>query len=107
MTKHFIFALILIVVLYGLKEAWPLIAGPTLSIDSPANHTSFPGGIVTIRGEALRAAQLTLNGAALLREENGSFSSTLSFPSGGSILTFTVTDRFGRHITKTHSIFVP
>jgi len=107
MTKYFILAILLLLVGYGLVEAWPLIIGPSLSIDSPTNNAPFPGGIVTISGTAERAAILTLNGAPVLHEENGTFSSTLTFPQGSSILTFVATDRFGKTVMATRSVFVP
>jgi Glucodextranase, domain B len=107
MTRYLIGAILLILLGYGLIEAWPLIAGPTLSISSPINNASVPGGIVTVSGQAKRAALLTLDGMPLLHDQNGDFSSTLTFPTGGSILTFSVTDRFGRNVTETRSIFVP
>lgn len=107
MTKYLLAAVMIILGGYGSIEAWPLVAGPSLSLSSPAEHASFPGGIVDIRGEAGRTAQLTQGGAPVLRDKDGSFSSTLTFPSGGSILTFVATDRFGRTVAATRSIFVP
>lgn len=107
MTKYLIAAVLLILAGYGSIEAWPLIAGPSLSIDSPQNGTAYPDGIVVAEGQTVRAATLTLNGTPLLHDQNGSFSSTLTFPRGGSILTFVATDRFGRTVTATRSIFVP
>lgn len=92
---------------YGSVEAWPLLAGPSILVHSPENNAPYPGGIVSIRGTAARAATLMLNDTPLLREENGAFSSTLTFPRGGSILTFVATDRFGRTVTATRSLFVP
>ena len=92
---------------YGAVEAWPLIIGPTLSITSPEDFASVPGGIVSIAGKAARGAILTLNGAPILHQEDGSFSTTRSFPHGGSILTFVATDRFGRSVSATRNIFVP
>ena len=107
MTRYLILAVFLILLGYGLKEAWPLIMGPTLSITSPYDGESFPSGVVTVSGQARRAAVLTLDGAPLLHEESGSFSSTLTFPHGGSILTFVAIDRFGKTVTETRTIFVP
>ncbi len=92
---------------YGLIEAWPLIAGPGLTVASPQNAASFPGGTVTISGKASRVALLTLDGAQVLHDQDGSFSTTLTFPHGTSILTLIATDRFGRHVATTRSIFVP
>lgn len=107
MTKYLLSAVLLVIAVYGSIEAWPLIMGPSLSIDSPADNASYPDGIVSIRGEAARAAALSLNGAPLLHDQDGGFSSILTFPRGGSILTFVATDRFGRTVTATRSIFVP
>lgn len=107
MTRHLIALVLLILIGYGLVEAWPLLAGPSLSITSPINDSAYPGGIVIVQGKAVRAATLTLNGAPILHDQSGTFSSTLTFPRGGSILTFVATDRFGRSVTAIRSIFVP
>ncbi len=107
MTRYLIGAVLSVLASYGLIKAWPLIAGPALSIESPTNNAPFPGGIVSVRGKAERASAIMLDGAPLLHDRNGDFSSTLTFPSGGSILTFVATDRFGRTVTATRSIFVP
>ncbi len=107
MIKYLIFVALLVLIGYGSIEAWPLVAGPSLSITSPADNDSFPTGITAIEGKAGRAAALTLNGAPVLHAQSGRFSSTLTFPRGGSILTFVATDRFGRTVTATRSIFVP
>lgn len=107
MIKYLIGAVLLIGAGYGCVEAWPLVAGPRLAIESPLNNASFSDGIVHVQGKAVRATQLLLNGTALLHDQNGSFSSTLTFPLGGTILTFVATDRFGRTVTATRSIFVP
>lgn len=107
MTRYLIAGVLLLLVGYGLIEAWPLLIGPSLSVDSPQNEATFPDGIVTVTGKATRIALLTLNGASIPHDKDGSFSSTLTFPRGGSILTIVATDRFGRSITVTRSIFVP
>ena len=107
MIKYFTFAILLILTSYGFQEAWPLIAGPTLSIASPTNNASFSSGIVNVQGRAKRAATIRANGALLLQDQNGDFSSTLTFPHGGSILTFSATDRFGRTVIATRTIYVP
>lgn len=106
-TNYLIGAALVALAAYGSLEAWPLIAGPSIVIDSPADSAPFPSGIVAVRGTAARAARLSLNGAPLLRDRQGNFSTLLAFPKGGSILTFIAADRFGRTVTATRSIFVP
>ncbi len=107
MTRYLIAVVLVLVVGYGLLEAWPLLAGPSLQVDMPQNYASFPDGIVPIEGRVARVSLFSLDGAPLLRNEDGSFSATLTFPHGTSILTFVATDRFGRRITTTRTIFVP
>ncbi len=107
MTRALIVLVLTILAGYGFIEAWPLLAGPALSIASPQNGASFPDGIVTVSGSASRIAMLALDGAPVLHDENGNFTTTLTFPRGGSILTFVATDRFGRSVTATRSVFVP
>jgi hypothetical protein len=107
MTRYLIGTVLFVLIGYGCLEAWPLLAGPSLVIESPTENASFPEGIVTVQGRAARAAVLMLNGLPVLHDQNGDFSSTLTFPQGGSILTFVATDRFGRTVTATRSIFVP
>ena len=107
MTKYLIASILTIGACYGLVEAWPLLSGPSLALVVPTDNATFPGGIVSVSGTVARAAQLTLDGAPVLYDQDGSFSSTLTFPHGGSILTFVATDRFGRSVTATRNIFVP
>lgn len=107
MTRYFTVAVLILLLGYGLIEAWPLIRGPLIRVDSPIEGASVEGGIVTVSGHVVHATEFTLNGAPLLRDQNGSFSSTLTFPRGGSILTLVATDRFGRRVTATRTIFVP
>ncbi len=107
MTRYVIGGLLAILIVYGFIEGWPLIAGPRLSIVSPIENASFSDGVVLVQGNAARAATLTLSGATLLHDQNGDFSSTLTFPRGGTILTFVATDRFGRKVSATRTIFVP
>jgi hypothetical protein len=107
MTNYLIVAVLLALIGYGAIEAWPLLEGPSLVIDAPSDNALLPEGIIAVAGRAPRAARLSLNGAPLLRDRNGDFSSTLIFPSGGSILTFVATDRFGRSVRATRSVFVP
>jgi hypothetical protein len=106
MTRNLIGIALLILIGYGCIEAWPLLAGPSLTLASPVENASFPDGVVSVRGKVARTTLLTLNDLTLLYDQNGDFSSTLTFPRGGSILTFVATDRFGRSVTETRSIFV-
>ncbi len=92
---------------YGLLEARPLLMGPSLSIASPENYALLPDGIATISGNGTRLTALSVNGARVLPNADGSFSLTLAFPKGESVLTFAGEDRFGKTISTTRTISVP
>lgn len=107
MAKPLIAVVLLALVAYGGVKAWPLIAGPSIVIDSPAENAIVPGGVVAIRGRAEHASRLSLNGAPLLRDTQGNFSTMLAFPDGGSTLVFSAADRFGRETRAERSVLVP
>lgn len=108
MFLRFAIALFLIIlVLYGIKEAWPLISGPQIALASPENGGKFDNGFITISGTAVHTQSVTLDGGPLLTDPEGRFSETVVLPPGGSILTITATDRFGRTTTTRRSVFVP
>lgn len=107
MTRYLLAALLILLLGYGFLKAEPLLFGPTLTVGEPRDGASVPDGILSVSGRTRRAAALTLNGAQLLPEADGRFSATLSLPHGGSILTLVATDRFGRSVTRTRSIYVP
>ncbi len=108
MTTYLIGFILLVGLGYGAVEALPLILGPSLTITSPEQHATIPeNGVLEVAGTASRATQLTLDGGAVLYDQDGRFSSTLTFPRGGSILTLIATDRFGRSVKATRTIFVP
>ncbi len=107
MTRSITALIVGLVILYGLMEALPLLLGPSLAITSPSDYQTFTDPVVTISGHVKRAAVFTLNGAPLLFDQQGNFSSTLTFPHGTTILTFVVSDRFGRTITARRTIAIP
>lgn len=106
-TRTIIFAILALMLAYGVFEARPLLLGPSLELQSPVNGQTVPDGLLAISGTATRTVSLTLDGAPLLPDQQGRFAATLAFPSGTSILTLSARDRFGRTVTITRSIFVP
>lgn len=107
MTRQLLALTLLLFLGYGAFKVFPLIAGPSLSIISPTDFSTYPDGIVLVEGRASRVATLTLNGAPLLRDKEGVFSSTRTFPRGGAILTFMAVDRFGKTVSEKRTIFIP
>ncbi len=98
---------LLLLVAYGVKEAYPLIAGPSIRIDSPTDYGTYPDGMVLVAGVASRTETLYLNGGPLLIDQKGNFSTSLTLPQGGAILSLTATDRFGRTRTVRRNVYIP
>ncbi len=107
MVRYLLATLVIVLLGYGAVEAYPILAGPSLTLTAPAPFVTATSGLITVTGRAYRAVALTLDGAPVLPDQDGSFSSSLALPSGGSILTLTATDRFGRTITRTREVYVP
>lgn len=100
-------AILVIVIGYGIREALPLLAGPSISVTEPRNGESFHNGFITILGSTLHTQSVSLDGSPLVTDEKGNFKTTLTLPRGGAILSLTATDRFGRSITERRTVFVP
>jgi len=108
MVLRIIIAIVLVVLVgYGFKEAWPLLSGPELLLTSPQNGETFDDGFIKISGTAVHTQTVSLNSNPLVTDQNGHFSTTLTLPRGSSILTITATDRFGRSKTERRTVFVP
>lgn len=107
MVRLAVFFVLASLAIYGAVKAYPLLSGPELALTSPGESSSVPGGLVTISGKALYTETLYLNGAPLLIDEEGAFFEELLLPKGGTVLSFTGNDRFGRSITKTRMVYVP
>jgi hypothetical protein len=99
--------ILLLVLLYGIREALPLILGPRIELTSPKNGESFYNGFITISGTAVHTQSVRLDGGPLLTDQHGNFTTTLTLPHGGAILTISATDRFGRTVSEERTVFVP
>ena len=73
-TRSAIAIVLLILVGYGVVEAIPLVSGPSLTLTSPTDGATIANGLVTIAGHARRVNALSLDGAPLLTDEHGDFS---------------------------------
>lgn len=107
MTRALLGLVLAMLAVYGLIELRPLVVGPSLTLAEPTNNASYPDGLVTVTGRALRADSLTLDGAPLLPDQQGRFETELAMASGTSILTLVATDRFGRRVATMRTIYVP
>jgi hypothetical protein len=86
----------IVVVGYSLFAALPYLEGPSLTV-----HETTTQGLTVISGTTARVSFLSIDGAAVPFSEDGSFSATRAYPPGYTALQVSVTDRFGRTLTKT------
>lgn len=92
---------------YGVAKGLPVVLGPHLTLSSPKDGQTFTDGFVLVEGVAMRTENLSLNGAPLLIDASGHFSTTLVLPHGSAILSLTATDRFRKSTSLRRTIFVP
>ncbi len=95
---------LLALLVYGVFGAWPLIVGPDISLTSPKSALSTDG-FFSVAGNAKHAETLYMNGVLVLLDTEGNFSKELLLPKGGSILTLVATDRFGRSVSETRTLY--
>lgn len=100
--RHWLLILLgILFAFYCLFQARFLILGPGITIESPRDGEAVTGPAVTLSGTARNAAWITLNGVQIYSDPSGRWSEELIVPSGLSIMTATVRDRFGRE-KQTH-----
>lgn len=97
-----VFALILIG--YGVFEAYDLWIGPSIVILEPQDGSRVSENLVTVVGQTRNVSWLSMLGRPIFIDEQGRFSEKLLLPAGYSILTFEAKDRLGRKISETLSL---
>ena len=109
MIKNVSVVLLVLVAVYGFIKAYPLLSGPHIQYATTIQGSDAASGsaFTTISGKAIHTETLTMDGATLLIDQEGNFSKTLTLPRGGSILTLTATDRFGRSRSSEESLIIP
>ena len=100
MKRLLIIIALMAIVGYGVFEARRIIAGPSLSIDSPLDGSATSTTLVTVVGRVQNISFLTINDKPASADEEGQFVYRYSPPMGYTALTARATDRFGRKIEK-------
>ena len=107
MLRNAIGVVLVILIGYGLIEAYPILSGPSLRVNPIISEGTTTDGVVSVSGVATRAVSLTLDGATLLMDESGNFATTLTLPRGTSVITLTAADRFGRTTSRRLPVSTP
>jgi hypothetical protein len=97
-----IFILIFLVIGgYAYLKSREFISGPKITINTPADGSSFPEALITIEGIAGNISRITLNDTPIFVDSEGRFSEKMLLLQGYNIISIKAEDRFGKNIEKT------
>lgn len=97
----FIVVLVCIAVAYGLFRAYPLVAGPSITIYGLQDGDYVASTTFEISGQIKRATSITLQGKAITVDTEGRFSETLVAQAPYTILVLEAKDAYGESIVRT------
>jgi hypothetical protein len=89
---------------YFAYQARGVMFGPSITLVSPLSYATVREA-ETVAGTARGVARISLNGYPITVDEEGRFRERLVLPTGSSILTLAVTDRFGRTEEKRVAVY--
>jgi len=85
---------------YGFFKARIFMAGPQITIISPANGQSVSEPLTSIAGKAVNVASLYLNGRKIFTDKDGNFAESLLLANGYNTIEVSGADKFNRKINK-------
>lgn len=106
MKKFIVFFIVFVSIGYGMFEARRLIAGPIITIETPAPWSATSSSALLVSGSARNIAFLTINGRPAFTNEEGRFTERISPPPGYTVLTVVGRDRFGRERSESVAVHV-
>ncbi len=100
MIKYGALALVALTVGYGLYEAHPLMAGPSLRVGGPAAGALITDTLYTVHGRAENATRVTVNGQPVVTDLSGTFTEELVTPHGFSTILVEAENRLGQRTER-------
>lgn len=100
-----IIGLIIIVIGFAASRFTTVIAGPSVTITSPADGALVTEPTVTISGRAKRINKISLNDRIIFTDDTGNFNETLLLGEGYTILVIKAEDQFGRQVEEKIRLF--
>jgi len=97
--------LVLVIVGYSGFTAKRIFEGPKIIIDSPVDGATMSTSLVEISGTTRNALSLTLNGRLIAIDTTGRFGEQLLLSYGYNIIELVATDRAGKVIKNTVTLF--
>jgi hypothetical protein len=96
----------LVIIAYSLFQAWKLISGPIIDIDTPKNGETFNQALIEVTGRARNISYLNLNDRPIFTDKNGYFNEKLLLLPGYNVIKLDATDKFKKHTEKTLQIIL-
>lgn len=97
--------LLLVAILYGCWRAYPLIAGPHITINYPKDGELVASSTFQISGRVSRVKNIELQGRPIVIDKEGNFSEILVTQAPYTIITLYATDFYDKSITKVMKVF--
>jgi uncharacterized protein YfaP (DUF2135 family) len=91
-------------VCYSAFELRHLVAGPTITLETPYNGQSFTDHFIEISGAAKNVTFLYINGNQIYTDATGHFSEHFILQTGYNIITVEALGRFKRTVQKTIAV---
>lgn len=93
---------------YAYYESRGYLHGPQLTITAPADGFSTSEEILVVEGDAKNITTITLNDRPIFVDETGHFKEDVLLTKGYTVVSVSVTDRYGRINTQhLRGMFVP
>ncbi|KKU80429.1 MAG: hypothetical protein UY07_C0045G0002 [Parcubacteria group bacterium GW2011_GWA1_47_8] len=109
--KFLIYAVVALALILGIGYAYltleDFVKGPQIVLTAPEAGFVATTSIISLRGHTARTNALSLNGAIIPLDLQGSFSEKLLLAEGYNIMTLVASDRYGRSHTKQIEVTLP
>ena len=97
--------LVLFIVGYSGFTAKRIFEGPKITIESPIDGATMSNSLILVSGTTKNALSLTLNGRLIAIDTTGRFQEQLLLSYGYNIIELVATDRAGKALKKTVTLF--
>jgi hypothetical protein len=97
--------LVLVLIGYSGFTAKRIFEGPKIVIEVPADGATISTSLIEVRGTTKNALSLTLDGRLIAIDTTGRFDEQLLLSYGYNIIELVATDRAGKSIKKTVTLF--
>jgi hypothetical protein len=89
----------LIIASYTIFQAWKIIVGPQIFIDTPQNGATYNQTLIEISGRAKNVSYLNLNDRPIFTDKDGNFKEKIVLSPGYNIIKLDAQDKF-KHSTQ-------